>query len=410
MKRRPNAFSAVLIAASACASLGSFAAGCGSDGAKAEPVAAESGTVPPPGDGGALTDDGGGAPNRCGTTTLLANPDDFSTKGPWAVGAKHTTVGELSVEIWYPANITSAVGRTKLRYDVRDDLPANQASKISDEVNPYQSCNDCFRDLPIDAEHGPYPLVVFIHGTAGFKTQNLDNMVHWASRGFIVMAANHPGLSIGSFVGGGGQQSLKANVEAEIAAMKASTGDLAFFAGHADFAHVGLAGHSAGGNAVSQMGDLPGVGAIIELSSGNVPGGGGDRSALFVSGLADGVVAFSNVKRGYDDSKPLKRLVGITDVGHTGVTALCGIQNAKGETIVDVAIATGVLSGPLAGFAGTLFDCAKNGTTQRETIPIVNFATAGVLEEKLHCRTNVSATLDTIGARFPKVATYAHTP
>lgn len=412
MNRRPHAIRAVLFAASAVASLGALGAGCGGDGVKVEPTAVESGTVPAPGDG-TPTEAGApetGAPNTCGATTLLANPEDLSAKGAWAVGAKHATVGGLSVEIWYPANLTAAVGQTKLRYDIRDDLPANQATKITDEANPYQPCNDCYRDLPLDAEHGPYPLVVFIHGTAGFKTQNLDNMVHWASRGFIVMAANHPGLSIGSFVGGGGQQNLKADVEAEIAGMKASAGALASFAGHVDFARLGLAGHSAGGNGVSQMGDLPGVGVIVELSSGNVAGGASDRSALFVSGLADTVAAFSNVKRGYDDSKPRKRLVGITDVGHTGVTSLCGIQNAKGESIVEVAIATGVLSGPLAGFAGTLFDCAKNKTPQSEAIPIVNFATAGVLEEKLHCSTNVAAALDTVQAKFPRVATYAHAP
>jgi len=388
------------------------ASACGSSSGSAASAPADLGDA-------ALTPTNPGAPD--GSTDgsvsgdcaakLLASPDDLSAKGPWAVGAKHATVGSLSVEIWYPADAAAAAGKSKLQYDIRQDLPPDQGAKISDSANPYQPCDDCFRDLPIDESHGPYPLVVFIHGTAGFKTQNLDNMVHWASRGFVVMAANHPGLSIGSFVGGaGGAQDLTGDVQAEIAAMSGAQGDLAMFAGRVDATRIGLAGHSAGGSGVAQMGDLPGVGVIVALSSGSAPASANVRSTLFVSGQADGVVAFANVQRGYDSAKEAKRLVGIEGVGHTGVTSLCGIKNAKGESLVTVAKDTGVLSGPLGAFAGTLFDCDKNTTPQAEAIPIVNFATAGALEETLHCRASAAGPLAAIKMKFPKVATYAAKP
>jgi hypothetical protein len=224
------------------------------------------------------------------------------------------------------------------------------------------------------------------------------------------MAANHPGLNIGSFVGGaGGAQDLSGDVKAEIAAIRAAQGDLAMFAGNVDAESIGLAGHSAGGNGVAQLGDLPGVRVVVELSSGNAPTGA-NVSTLFVSGKADGVVSFDSVQRGYDAAKERKRLVGIEGVGHTGVTSLCGIENGKGESLVTVAKDTGVLSGPLAAFAGTLFDCAKNTTPQAEAIPIVNFATASVLEETLQCRTSAAATLAAITSKFPKVSTYTAKP
>ncbi|HEX9104448.1 MAG TPA: hypothetical protein VF997_19690, partial [Polyangia bacterium] len=95
----------------------------------------------------------------------------------------------LTTEVWYPAKLGSDAGKSKIVYDIREHLPPADAAKIPDSDNPPQDC-DCFRDLPIDDGHGPYPLVVFIHGTAAFRTQSLTFMTHWASRGFIVVSAD----------------------------------------------------------------------------------------------------------------------------------------------------------------------------------------------------------------------------
>lgn len=357
--------------------------------------------------------DSGGSPDggtACGAS-LLARPAERSAKGPWPVGAKATTIAGFAVEIWYPASVGSDTGKPPIQYDIREDLPPAQAAKISDADNPLQPC-DCFRDVPLDAAHGPYPLVVFVHGTAGFKTQNLDNAAHWASRGFVVMAANHPGLAIASFLGGGGQQNLKADVQAEIAAISAATGDLAAFAGHVDATRIGLVGHSAGGNGVATMGDLAGAGVIIPISANASPIGASIVSTLFVAGTADNVVPYASVQGGYanDQTRSHKRLVGVAGSGHTGVTSLCGIKNAAGKSIVDVAKASGVLTGALAGFADTLFDCAANTTPQAEVIPIVNMATSAVLEETLQCDAPAAAAIDRIQAQFPKVQEYQHAP
>jgi predicted dienelactone hydrolase len=41
---------------------------------------------------------------------------------------------------------------------------------------------------------GVFPLVVFIHGTGGWRT-NSANIIHrWVSRGFIVVSADYPGI------------------------------------------------------------------------------------------------------------------------------------------------------------------------------------------------------------------------
>src|SRR5690242_19513182 len=191
----------------------------------------------------------------CNGTPLLANPDDPSAHGPWAVGARTVTLAGLTTEIWYPAKAGSEAGKMPARYDLREHLPDADQGKIPDADNPWQPC-DCYRDLPIDDAHGPYPVVLFIHGTAGFRTQSLTFMAHWASRGFVVLAADHPGINLKDVLSGGfGQSDQAGDARRLLAALEPPGGDAAFLAGHLDLANLALAGHSAGGGAISGFGD-----------------------------------------------------------------------------------------------------------------------------------------------------------
>ena len=128
----------------------------------------------------------------CAGVTLLARPSDPGAAGPWAVGAHTSTVAGFTTEIWYPAKWGTQVCQPKVAYDLREHLPTADQAKIPDSANPLQLC-DCYRDLPIDDTHGPYPVVTFIHGTAAFRTQSLTFATHWASRGFVVVSSDHPG-------------------------------------------------------------------------------------------------------------------------------------------------------------------------------------------------------------------------
>ncbi|MFT3776599.1 MAG: hypothetical protein QM820_65505 [Minicystis sp.] len=152
------------------------------------------------GGGGTGTGGSGGSPlavneTLCEGRKLLRVPDDPAQAGPWPVGAQTITVEGYTTEVWYPAVIGSEEGKDKARYDVRKQLPDADQAKIPDSDNPWQDCN-CYRDLPLDGAHGPYPPVLFVHGTAGFRTQSLTFMTHWASRGFVVLAADHPGMML----------------------------------------------------------------------------------------------------------------------------------------------------------------------------------------------------------------------
>ena len=102
----------------------------------------------------------------CDTGSFLPVPEDTSVRGPWPVGARTVDVAGLTVEVWYPAIVGSDAGQEKIRYDIREGLPDSEQGKVSDDDNPWQPC-DCYRDLPLDELHGPYPAVVpRVTGTA----------------------------------------------------------------------------------------------------------------------------------------------------------------------------------------------------------------------------------------------------
>lgn len=357
--------------------------------------------------GGPTTDDptgGGAGVPGCDGGSFLPVPEDTSLSGPWPVGARTVTVGELTVEVWYPAEVGSEAGKEKIRYDIRTGLPDSEQGKVSDADNPWQEC-DCYRDLPLDTSHGPYPAVVFVHGTAGFRSQSLEHVRHWASRGFVVVAADHPGLwlkdLLGSLCGAGNvPQNLGNDISALVGAIKVPVGEMAFLAGHVDSERIGMAGHSAGGGAIDGFGGVARV--LIPMASRGVEAGAALESTLILGGQADQVVAYAQQQQGFTNSPSPKRLVGITNAGHLAFSSLCSLKNANGEDFLQIAANNEVCG---AQFAGALFDCDPNYTPDPVGWTIVHYATSAVLESTLRC-TDAAKNFVEIQAKFPEVGEY----
>lgn len=359
---------------------------------------------------GATSDDPSGDPTGgegvpgCAGGSFLPVPEDTSLPGPWPVGARTVAVGELTAEVWYPAAPGSEAGLEKVRYDIRTGLPDSEQAKVPDADNPWQDC-ECWRDLPLDAAHGPYPAVVFVHGTAGFRSQSLEQVQHWASRGFVVVAADHPGLwlkdLIGSLCGGGVvPQKLQQDIAALVAAIQAPAGELEFLAGHVDGERIAMAGHSAGGSAIAGGGASAQV--LIPMAAGGVEAGAALKSTLILGAQADQVVAYSNQQDGFASSPAPKRLVGIANAGHLAFSSLCSLKNANGEDFLTLAAKYEVCG---AQFAGALFDCDPMYTPDPTGWKIVNFATAAVLESTLRC-SDADKQLAELQARFPEVGEF----
>ncbi|GMV17809.1 MAG: hypothetical protein HS104_26450 [Polyangiaceae bacterium] len=348
----------------------------------------------------------GGAPSTvqgCSAEVQLLPKDaDFSNAGPWPVGARTLQIGELTVEVWYPATPGSEVGKDGKVYDLRKWLPDSEQGKIPDADNPWQK-SASFADLPLDAERGPYPAVIFVHGTAGFRTQSLEQMEHWASRGFVVLAADHPGLYLKDMLVFQTQRDLDGDLNAVVAALGSTSGELAFLAGRLDATRIGMAGHSAGGGAVKSRGADAQV--LMPLAAGGTDPGAALVSTLVMGGQADKVVAYSQTVKGYEASPAKKRLVGLSGAGHLFPSTLCWLENTAGENIFEVAQKYQVQN---ANLAGLLFDCPAGQPGEAETRAIVNFSTAAALEETLHCVPG-----DPFGdlkARFPVVGEYRFEP
>ncbi len=402
MKRVSAVLFSFLLLAGACSS---DSGGGGGDG--------DDGTDSTGDDGG---DDGGpdagfdptGEPPTvagCDSAMLYENPSDTSATGPWAVGAKTITIGRLTTEVWYPAEWASQVGQDKIRYDIRENLPPSQQDIIPDEKNTWQDC-DCYRDLPLDTTHGPYPVVLFVHGTASFRTQSLKHATHWASRGFVVISADHPGLKLADTLAllcpdqASGSRNLSGDADAMLGALQAAQGELSFLAGHVDMTRVAAVGHSAGGGAVAGFATKPGVRVIIPFSSGGaVQGGGSLESTLFVSGMNDAIAQYGGVQSAYQGSPSPKRLVGIEDSGHLVVSDLCDIKNVDGKNMLEVAQEYNIC-GTILG--GGLFDCEPGYIPGPAGWEIVNYATSAVLEDVLQCA-NTAGNFDSMESRFEYV-------
>jgi len=358
--------------------------------------AAQDGAGGSGGDGGG--GGGAGASPGCEGAALLARPADPGVRGPWAVGARTVQIAGLTAEVWYPARAGSDTGLPKVRYDLREHLPPSEGAKIPDADNPLQDC-DCFRDLPLDEVHGPYPLVLFVHGTAGFRTQSLTLNTHWASRGFVVVSADHPGINLAAVLSNqfGGDQAGDAGRLLD--ALATPAGEIAFLGGHLDGKRIGMAGHSAGGGAIRGFGGRAQV--LMPLAAGGTQAGAALSSTLVMGGTDDGIARYSQQQSGYGSSPARKRLVGLSKAGHLAFSDLCFIGRDRGGILM-IAQSHGVTVPAIVGSLAR--DGCKPGQLAAETgWQIIEYATAAALEETLMCSPAMGAQLAHIQGQFPDV-------
>jgi len=364
----------------------------------------------------------------------LSVPDDTALRGPWVVGVRTTTIGRLTTEILYPAASGSEQGKEEATYDVRAWLPERERRKVPDPNVPAVKPlgGNLFRDLPLDAEHGPYPVVIFVHGTASFRIASISTMTHWASRGFVVVAADYPGMFLADMLSGTldcrlpltGLQDVPTDVANQAQALTMPAGDLAFLAGHIDMTRVGLSGHSQGGCIAATLSTNANVRIVIPMAAAApVAMSSSLRALMFIGGIDDKVIGyngppllgnvvcpqFSWTSTSAFEASPgppevTKRLVGITGGGHLVMTDLC-LRNALGRNAIEEAQADGVCGINSAVIIGlpALFDC---GTIDMVSgIKAVDYASTAALEEALMCKDR-SAQFASLKANVPSVGDF----
>jgi predicted dienelactone hydrolase len=107
----------------------------------------------------------------------------FGERGPYAVGTRELRLDDdarpLKITVWYPAQNPDDLNEP---HTYRDGLLTAQGHALPDAAP--------------DFSDAPYPLVIFSHGNAGTRLQSIYFVEHLASRGFVVMAADHLGNTL----------------------------------------------------------------------------------------------------------------------------------------------------------------------------------------------------------------------
>ncbi|CAN5912406.1 hypothetical protein BH23ACT2_BH23ACT2_09900 [soil metagenome] len=309
--------------------LGGVAA-CGSDG-DADADAPSTTDAPPPGDdqpgddrphGAAYEGDG---PHEVGTTTVAL--DD---------GRR--------VVVWYPA-AESAADQPTLTFDIASLLSPELQDEIPAELRPEYAVDAHPGADP--ADDGPFPVVLFSHGFAGFPEQSVDLTTHLAEWGFVVVAPDHVERSLSGLLGTAAEgvaeredpEVLSASLDAAIDDAEDPESPLTELL---DTESVAVAGHSAGASAAYLTASSDDrVDAFIAYSLGT--GGRGDEEppdrpvpdvpGMVMLGDADETIPAATTVEAYDAIAEPKYLVEIADAGHLVFSDICLIGREEGGLV-----------------------------------------------------------------------------
>jgi len=240
---------------------------------------------------------------------------DPRQRGPYGVGARVVhmvkdsvampgTPRALDTVVWYPSTATAP-------------LDTNYAAVL---------------DAPLDPSGGPYPVLMFSHGSCGYATQSLFLTALVASYGYVVVSPPHPGNTLMEFPTCG-------TPPAQVASAQERPNDIIYaldqmlaanedptspFFSSLDPDRIGMSGHSFGGlNTYAVVnGDsrfkvaIPMAPAALGSPKVTIP-------SLMMLGQVDGVVNLPNIRAAYADSQPPKMLVEIENAGHFAFSDLC---------------------------------------------------------------------------------------
>jgi len=232
-------------------------------------TASEQATLPDPEQAG---------PYPVGVTTVLF--EDHSRPMRWPKGPR-----PLLTDIWYPAtDDTRDIPKQGLLDTYLACVPkplfAIIESLVDVDLKEFDKKTEFFARREARVREGVFPLIVFSHGSAASRIQSIFWCEHMASHGYVVMAPDHTGNAIITFVDG--KPILYDKTAQKEVSAKRRPQDVSFmidvmdrmnkgadsrFMGRIDMDHIGVAGHSFGGyTSVAAADSEPRVDAIAPMA------------------------------------------------------------------------------------------------------------------------------------------------
>ncbi|MFE1369940.1 alpha/beta hydrolase family protein [Streptomyces anulatus] len=145
-----------------------------------------------------------------------------------------------------------------------------------------------------------HPVIVWGNGTGGVPLVYRDLMLHWASQGFVVAAANTPMSNLGI--------SMRASIDM-LTGRNADRGSIFF--DRVDLERIGASGHSQGGAAAIVVGSDPRIDTILPIQPGPLANINAVRvPALLLAGQRDSIVFPALVKAFYNAADHIPALYG----------------------------------------------------------------------------------------------------
>lgn len=264
----------------------------------------------------------------------LVLPADPAENGV-PVGVTTVEANGQVLEVWYPAS-DDAVDTPTEDADFQQFVPASVTEVLGEVPFPVVPTG-AIREAALRVPEEPYPVVVFSHGFGGMRLQSIDYAVHLASRGYVVVAADHPGRMLTDLLpcvfsppldgcdlsGMGGDDPAVEDV-ADVVAWVESAAGSGFFAGAIDPSHMALTGHSAGGGTVQDAGDADTrFTALLSMAAGAAPQR--EVPLLLMGGTCDGIVPYDSITQAHAAVEG-SHLVSVVGAGHLAFADLCELE------------------------------------------------------------------------------------
>jgi len=277
-------------------------------------------------DSGSITADAQTGPE---TIDLSSSADE------WGVPVGHQTIerDDVTLEVWYPTTDANAdAGLQRMNFEAF--IPESFQTLITDfelpDIYGYAIADAAVRDTD-----ERLPVVLFSHGFGGMRIQSFSIAEHLASRGYIVVAPDHPGRMLtdvlpclfappleGCNLSGFGSDPGPAGLSAALAWVDEAA-ESGPFSEIIDSERIATMGHSAGANSVTAFtNDETRVLATIPMAGGAVPGR--DVPTLRMDGSCDGFVAAASPTT--VDGYPLASFVMLEGAGHLAFSDLCSLD------------------------------------------------------------------------------------